>query len=365
MSFHDVVFPEHLSYGTRGGASFSTAIMRSDSGVERRSAEWELDRHRMQFDVAKAVQNEDDLAELMDFYICMRGAACGFRFKDVADFSTARDGVSYPTQLDDSHPVVALSTSTPSFQMMKGYANEYGAGASSFMRRITRPIPPGDADHRVLIYWNGQLVWRSVGSGPESIAQGVTAAIDYSQGVIVFNQTAPEDIRVACTFHVPSRFGEEVDAGLDITWEAPGQFSIATLPIVEITGDPPSGEEEWMEGGFEVLPTRGDQSYGYQYPGWQRFHDEVEATQPFALYTLPQFITTATQGVVPQTPLVSGEYYTGGPMHIISNASTSTSNLIVRERSSSGTTFGTVGNLGTNQYVEVYWMGNTIGFKAR
>ena len=365
MSFHDALFPTDLSYGSKSGASFSTAIKQSDSGVERRSAEWELDRHRMQYDVAKSVQTEDDLAAVLDFYLCMRGSACGFRFKDVTDFSTAADGTSTPTSFEDAHVATTVGTATESWQMRKQYANDIALGVEAFDRVITRPIPPEHDDHHIRIYWGGQLVWRSVGSGPETMALGVQAAIDYSTGRVIFNSAPSGEVRIACTFHVPARFGEDVDAGLEMTWEAAGSFEITSLVICEITGDPNSAEEEWMENGHEVLPEVAGQIYGYETPDFSVHHEEVTATTNGAAFYLPQYITTATSGFVPQTPLVSGEFFTGGPMHLISSSSTSTGSLDVFERSATGLTFGNVATLSANQYVELWWMGNAIGMEAR
>lgn len=366
MSFYDAVFPERLSYGTKSGASFSTAIKMSDSGFERRSAEWEMDRHRMQYDVAKSVQTEDDLGELLDFYLCMRGAASGFRFKDVTDFSTAADGTSYPTRINDAHIATAIGTATESYQMRKQYASDIASGADAFDRIITRPIPPGHDDHRVLIFWGGQLVWRSVGSGPETMALGVQAAIDYSSGRVIFNSTPSGEVRIACTFHVPARFGEEVDEELSMTWVGAGDFALDSLPIVEITGDPNSAEEEWMENGHEVLEATATQSYGSTgVPTFAVHHEQITATGSGADYYLPQYRTDATAGPVPQTPLVNGDFYTGGPMHLISSDSGSSASLNVWQRSALGSTYSLVATLSANQYVEVFWMGNTIGAKSR
>lgn len=370
MSFYDVVFPEFLSYGSKSGRSFSTAISESDGGFERRSAEWQPGRHRMQFDVAKSVQSEDDLGVLMDFYLCMRGSACGFRFKDVTDFSTSEDGVSLPSSIADAHPATAMGTSTESYQMRKQYRSSLADGAQAFDRPITRPIPPGYDDHRVLIFWGGQLVWRSIGSGPETMALGVQAAVDYTNGRVVFNSTPQGDVQIACTFHVPARFGQEVDDELTITRSGSGTFEIDTLPIVEITGDPNSGEEEWKEGGVTSWSGSSTGTYGYSQKDFREDHNVVTATIPSAYY-LPQFLTNATGGPsMSFTPLVSGENWTGGPMTLVSSSASSTDALDVRQQTVTGNTTSVVATLNANQYVELYWVGNpavgqTNSYKSR
>lgn len=277
----------------------------------------------MQYDVAKSVQTEDDLGELMTFFMCMRGAGCGFRFKDPNDWSTATDGTSYPKDVQDAWPVGEWDPGTTSktFTFRKKYVNLLATGADAFWRNITRPIPPDNADHRVMIFYNGTLVWRSIGSGPETIAQGVVAAIDYDRGRVVFNSVPSGEVRVACTFHVPARFGQEADDGLEITWEEPGQFSIDTLPIVEITGDPPSGEEEWLEGGHALsVEAAGNPAISQPFPiddYFTEFNPPVAQPGWIVAYNLAQLNPSATSGSVVQTPLISGEYFTGGPFCLL------------------------------------------------
>lgn len=375
MSFHNVIFPERLSYGTSGGASFSTAIKMSDSGVERRSAEWQANRHRMQYDVAKSVQNEEDLAEILDFFICMRGAACGFRFKDPNDWSTASDGTSYPASSDDAHVAGGWVPGTTSkvFTMRKQYANELSLGVDAFWRDITRPIEPGHADHRVLIYFNGQLVWQSVGSGPQTMAQGVKAMIDYDSGTVIFDAVPSGEVRIACTFHVPSRFGQDADDMLDVTWEAPGIFNINSIPIVEITGDPSTGEEEWRNGGHSVIDLDAQNAY----PVIEQRTEETASSLFFyevnvigtgppwvvSQFQLQQLNPGATAGLIPQTPMASGEWFTGGPMCLVSKT-TGSLTMNVEQMSASGSPL-LIDTLYSNNYVELYWFGNSHGYQIR
>ena len=363
MSFHSQLFPERLSYGTRGGAGFMTAIEMTDSGTERRSAEWDSDRHRMMYDVAKSVQDEQDVAEIMDFVICMRGSACGFRFKDFADFSTAEDGVSTPSEPGDAQVAEQIATATPSFQIQKSYVSAIAGSHEGFTRTITRPIPPEFSDHYVRIYWGSELVWESIGSGPATVAQGVQAAIDYSSGRVIFNSTPTAEVRIACTFHVPARFGKAVDEGLAITWEAPGSFNIDTLPIVEITGDQSTAEEEWIENGHLVSGISGNNADD-ELPTFDVYHQEFTTSGP-SMYVMPQCRPNATgNGPTPQTPLASGEFYTGGPMYLISNSSGSSQSLQVQQKLTTGALSGVVTPT-ANQYAETYWMGNTLGWKTR
>lgn len=371
MSFYNVVFPENLSYGTKSGASFATAIRMSDSGVERRTSEWQPGRHRMQYDVAKETQTEDELGELLDFYLCVRGSAGGFRFKDVTDFTTAADGVSTPQLLADAAEASRLGSNTIYYQMQKSYANDLALGEGSYTRTITRPIQPDMDGHYVRIWFNGQLVWESVGSGSTTVAQGVEAAIDYSQGRVIFNTTpsAGTKVDIGCTFHVPARFDQDVDEQLDTTWEAAGQFTMPSLKIVEITRDLNTHEEEWMENGHEVNASNPESgsldTFGSVTQNFRVHHHEVQTTTNASWY-LGQLLTSVTGGPAPQvSPLANGEYYTGGPLHVVSSNSASSHPLNVVQRSPTGTTYPLIATLSANQYVEIFWMGNAIGAVMR
>jgi len=325
----------------------------------------------MQYDVAKSVQTEDDLGELMTFFMCMRGAGCGFRFKDPNDWSTASDGTSYPTSDRDATLVGGWEsgTSAKTFTLRKRYANLLATGADAFWRNITRPIPPDSDDHRVLIFWGGELVWQSIGSGPETMAQGVVAAIDYDRGRVVFNKVPSVEVKVACTFHVPSRFGQEADDGLEITWEAPGQFSIDTLPIVEITGDPPSGEEEWLEGGHEIsLALTGYPPFAQPFPlenYWTEFNPEEGWPGSYVAMNLAQLNTVTTAGRIVQTPLLS-EYFTGGPFCLLSKKLGEAHTVRVYSLDVNGNPGSPeLAELDAKEYIEVYWFGNADGYKVR
>ena len=121
-----------------------------------------------------------------------------------------------------------------------------------------------------------------------------------------------------------------------------------------------------MENGHEVLESTATQTYGSAgVPTFAVHHEQITATGNGADYYLPQYRTDATAGPVPQTPLVNGDFYTGGPMHLISSDSSSSASLNVWQRSALGSTYSLVAALSANQYAEVFWMGNTIGAKVR
>lgn len=377
MSFHSILFPEDLSYGTRGGQGFSTSIHISDSGVESRFAEWESNRGRIQYDVAKSVQTTDELAALLDFFVCMRGAACGFRFKDPTDFTSAEDGVTAPATMADAHHAPLVHGELRTYQIQKLYKNPYTAAEDPAQyRTITRPIPPGNADHNIRVYVGSTLVWKSDASGSGTVAQGFVAAIDYDTGRIILSKTTGATVKVACAFHVPVRFGQEIDDGLDVSWDGAGHFSIATVPIVELTTDPHTDAEEWCDGGHIAVPVPPNDYSApsgilwFTSPAVQQQHQvydfNLSATGKVLL--LGQFHATGTvTGSRLYPPTKSGENYLGGPYTMIKMSGAAA------PRSLKVLSFGADGKVSMspneaifdNQYSEYYWFGDTTKFKSR
>tara|TARA_R110002020_G_scaffold128335_8_gene287627 strand:+ start:855 stop:1982 length:1128 start_codon:yes stop_codon:yes gene_type:complete len=375
MSWHNLVFPENLSYGTRGGAGFSTAMRGADSGPERRKTEWETQKSRVQYDVAKSVQTTQDVAELLDFYLCVRGSACGFRFKDPLDFTSDPDGTTLPTTVGSAQAVKGIGVAsgvTRKFQLQKEVLEwDYTQALSGKYREITKPIAPGQDGHAIQVYIDGTLTWESDASGVES--DGVTTvAVDYDLGTLILDSSfAPERIKVGFTFHVPARFGQEADDGLDIIWEQGGTFSVGSIPVVEITGGAGNAAEEWLAGGHtsHSIPSGG---YKQDYYG-KLTRDGMVQQYTAAVYpqskadsvTLENMQSGATVPRRRQTPLVSGENFTGGPLVLVFNTSGAAATLEVNTYDASGQPTAILYDLGAGKYVELYWLGNTLGYVAR
>lgn len=82
--FHEVLFPETISYGSSGGPKFKTTIFTADSGYEQRNVDWR--DVRCEYDVAHGIKSREQMDELFAFFMARRGRAYGFRFKDWSDF---------------------------------------------------------------------------------------------------------------------------------------------------------------------------------------------------------------------------------------------------------------------------------------
>ncbi len=204
QAFDDVLYP--LALGRDAGVSpeFSTAVVLTASGHERRTSQWS--DARLRFDVGPGIRSEDELGTLIRFFRARRGAARGFRLPDPFDFSSnsMRDN---PTMLDQQ---IGIGDGlAASFQLVKSY----GEGAEPQVRPITRPR--GDT---ILISIDGvaNSGWTlNPGGKVIFIAAPATGAI----------------IRAGFLFDVPVRFAED---RLDITGAAFAAGEAPSVPLVEV-----------------------------------------------------------------------------------------------------------------------------------
>lgn len=133
MAFHNVQLPPQISYGASGGPAYGTTIQTTASGHEYRVARQSRPRRRYQFD--KLLMEPSEWGALIDFWIARRGHLHGFRFKDWADYTTAADGVSAPTNLD---VIIGVGDGTETqFQLVKTY--DFG-GLNPFNEAVKLPV---------------------------------------------------------------------------------------------------------------------------------------------------------------------------------------------------------------------------------
>jgi uncharacterized protein (TIGR02217 family) len=205
QAFDDVLFP--LSIGREASISpaFSTQIVESPSGHERRSSDWA--DARLSFDAGPGVRSEADMGVLIDFFRARRGAARGFRFTDPYDDRSGAAGAA-PSPIDQR-----LGTGdgvTAEFALMR----YYGEGEDAQGRRITRPVA-------------GSI--RVAADGVEMTGGWVYAGL----GVIAFDTAPAEGVALTAgyRFDVPVRFAEdrlEINRATFAAGEAP------SVPLVEI-----------------------------------------------------------------------------------------------------------------------------------
>jgi uncharacterized protein (TIGR02217 family) len=205
QGFDDVAFP--LSIGREASVSpaFSTQIVESPSGHERRSADWA--DARMTFDAGPGARSEADIATLIAFFRARRGAARGFRFTDPFDDRSCALGQA-PSPVDQ---VLGVGDGVRTeFQLRRWY----GVGAEAQDRRVTRPVP---GTIRVAI------------DGVEQVDGWSHAGL----GIVSFD-VAPDEgavLTAGFRFDVPVRFAEdriEINRATFAAGEAP------SAPLVEI-----------------------------------------------------------------------------------------------------------------------------------
>lgn len=235
MSFHEVQFPDDISYNTAGGPGFNTSIITLDSGIESRIARWSQPRRK--YNVAYGIKDHSQLRAVMTFYIARQGPAYGFRYKDFMDFTTATDHIGTPSDTDVV--IGAGDASNKVFQLIK----KYTSGTVTRDRTIDKPV----IDTTVVAL--------------DGTPQASGWAVNTTNGVVTFT-VAPGsgvDVTAGCEFDVPVRFSEELDDSLQLSHEAFSIGSIPNIPLVEIAS-PQAIDGEFHYGGGKAITIAADTS---------------------------------------------------------------------------------------------------------
>lgn len=207
----DVRLPEKWSKGSAGGPMFSTTITQVDSGAEHRLAKWV---HPLpKYEIAHNVKTPADLAEIRAFHYVRKGRLESFLMKDWLDYTSAADGRSAPTMLDQ--PLGTGDGATTTFDLVKRYSD--GAG-NHYDRPILWPVAG-----TLIIAVDGV----AVAEGDFSVTRGT--------GVVTFD-TAPADgavITAGFEFDVPVRFDDD---WLSVTFDTINSQSAGSIPLVGVRG---------------------------------------------------------------------------------------------------------------------------------
>lgn len=206
MSFDEIQLPLRVEYGSGGGPSFSTDVVVIDNGFERRNQNWA--QARRMFDARTGVRSAADAAALLAFFHARAGRARGFRLRDWSDYSSAADGVSDPSFLDQ---VLGVGDGVATqFALRKTYAS----GAIAHQRTITKPV-------------SGSV---AVGVGGVQVTSGFS--VDTTTGLVVFSMppASGQSVTAGFLFDVPVRFDTDQ---LALTVENYSAYS-AAVPLVEV-----------------------------------------------------------------------------------------------------------------------------------
>jgi uncharacterized protein (TIGR02217 family) len=200
-AFDDVRFPVAVGRAAVVEPGFSTDIVTTAAGVERRNSAWA--DARLRFDVGPGVRSEEDVHALLGFFRARRGAAVGFRFEDPFDHSSA--GMA-----GEPGPGDQLLGTGDGVRTEFALVKRYGAQR----RRITRPV-----EGTVLV---------SVAGAERAAGWTVEAG-----GIVAFDEppAAGSEVRAGFRFDVPVRFAEDrLQFGL-ATFRA---GEIPSVPLVEL-----------------------------------------------------------------------------------------------------------------------------------
>ena len=131
MNFHEVRFPENLSFGSTGGPERRTEIVTLANGFEERNTPWAHSRRH--YDAGAGLRSLDELEALVAFFESRRGQLYGFRWKDWADHKSCRPSQTvghFDQEIGRGDGV------TKTFQLVKTYAS----GIQSYTRPIEKPV---------------------------------------------------------------------------------------------------------------------------------------------------------------------------------------------------------------------------------
>jgi uncharacterized protein (TIGR02217 family) len=204
QAFDDVTFPIEIGRDAMAMAEFSTNVVTTLSGHERRNSDWA--DARQSYDVSPGVRGETELGTLLSFFRARRGPAIGFRFTDPFD-NSSKAMTAAPTLLDQN-----IGTGN-GVQTIFPLAKRYGSGPAAQDRRITRPLPAS-----VVVAVNG------------TSATGWTLS---DGGKVVF-ATAPATgaiITAGFRFDVPVRFASDQ---IEVNRMTFGAGDMPSVPLVEI-----------------------------------------------------------------------------------------------------------------------------------
>ncbi len=194
-SFHDVRFPEDISYGSRGGPVYSTGIVTALSGQEQRNINWQ--EARVQYNVAYGVRSEKQLKTLLTFFRARKGRAYAFRFKDWNDYKLEEQIIGQGDGV------------TTVFSLVK----TYNSGDYFHERQIFMPM-----EDTLQVYLQGT---------------DLLAGWSFNNGAIVFDVPPAVDVAISVSgeFDVPMRF--DTDA-LAVSLDTYGIGSVENVSLTEV-----------------------------------------------------------------------------------------------------------------------------------
>lgn len=208
MSFHEVLFPAALSFGSSGGPERRTEVITLASGFEERNTTWA--HSRRSYDAGIGLRGADDIHEVIAFYEARMGKLYGFRWKDWADHRSGEPSAPV-TALDQ--PLGVGDGAETTYALSKTYIS----GPSSYARPITKPV-----DASVVVAVDGV----ELSAGVDFTVDGATGSISLSTP-----PTAGAAVTAGFEFHVPVRFDTD---RIEVNLAAFEAGEIPSIPVIEV-----------------------------------------------------------------------------------------------------------------------------------
>ena len=223
MAFHNVTLPNEFQYGSQSGAGFSTIVQQTASGHETRVARQAQAVHRLT--LRTELRTAQSAKILKGFALARRGSLHSFKIKDWSDYTTALDGESAATAVDQI--IGSGDGTTTTFQLVKNYTE---GGENFYIRTITLPV-----SNTVVAAVDGMVTTSFTVSGTGQI-------------VFAFPPANGTVISAGCEFDVPVRFTLDVDRWMRLQADAYNVWSLPSLDVQEVLNEV-EYPERWQHGG--------------------------------------------------------------------------------------------------------------------
>jgi uncharacterized protein (TIGR02217 family) len=203
----DIRLHENWSKGSAGGPEFLTSVVPLDSGGEYREQRWS--RPLWRYEIAHNIKRIEQIAEIRAFHLARRGRKISFLLKDWIDWSSAPDGQSAPSMLDQ--PLGTGTGALTTFQLVKRYAD----AIDPYDRAIKWPVA-------------GTLV-----VAVDGVLKVSGVAVDRGTGVVTLTPApaAAAVITAGFQFDVPVRFEDD---WLSVSWDTINSRSAGSIALVEV-----------------------------------------------------------------------------------------------------------------------------------
>lgn len=209
ISFHEIRFPVHISFGSVIAPERRTEIVTLGSGFEERNTRWA--HSRRQFDAGQGIRTIDDLHEIIDFFEERRGMLYGFRWHDRIDRKSCAPSKTV-TPFDQA--IAVGDGEINEFQLVKIYGDLH----APYTRPIQKPV-------------SGTV---KIAVNDVELQEGIDFSVDETTGIVTFLNAAPgvgEAVAAGFEFDVPVRFATD---RLDINLSAFEAGDIPSVPLLEI-----------------------------------------------------------------------------------------------------------------------------------